>query len=370
MNFLCVRVISFFFLFSFAFQINSSAQPSVTSYDELVHEVRAAFSRGKERTADAVERERVQTNWEVGKLIDEHILLHQDRADYGKEVIKRLSVDLSKSGTELYYMLQFVRAYPILPTSVKLTWSHYRELLAVNESTNRDALARRASAENWTIDRTRAEIKKLKAENPQIVNSDLADPRLIPITGKLDAYRIVKKEAEQNLLIDLGFSNYFELPRKYQKKFKDGDIVRVSGKGKFEIVKGARAADLYTYRAKVLEITDGDTLWIWIDLGFGFLTKQHVRLRGIDAPEIETRDGQKAKEFIVKELQGVSEIVITTSKSDKYDRYLVDIYYVPAQDVKISAGSTRAARHGYQSEKAEKFLNNELLTNRLAEQVN
>jgi len=64
-------------------------------------------------------------------------------------------------------------------------------------------------------------------------------------------------------------------------------------------------------------------------------TKQQLRLRGLDAPEIETTNGREAKEFLERSLRGngpsdaaaiSAPVVITTTKSDKYDRYLVDVW--------------------------------------------
>jgi endonuclease YncB( thermonuclease family) len=63
-----------------------------------------------------------------------------------------------------------------------------------------------------------------------------------------------------------------------------------------------------------------------IDLGFGVRSVQTLRLRRLDAPEIESREGREAKEFLTKLLRGTSAILIRTTKSDKYDRYLADIF--------------------------------------------
>jgi endonuclease YncB( thermonuclease family) len=54
-----------------------------------------------------------------------------------------------------------------------------------------------------------------------------------------------------------------------------------------------------------------------------------LRLRGLDAREIESAEGLEAKEFLEKALQGASEaepLLIRTVKSDKYDRYLADVF--------------------------------------------
>lgn len=67
-------------------------------------------------------------------------------------------------------------------------------------------------------------------------------------------------------------------------------------------------------------------MWLQISLGFGFWVRQKVRLRGIDAAELDTAAGRKAKRLIEAECAKVSEIIVTTTKPDKYDRYLSDLW--------------------------------------------
>jgi endonuclease YncB( thermonuclease family) len=83
----------------------------------------------------------------------------------------------------------------------------------------------------------------------------------------------------------------------------------------------------YTYQASVLEIVDGDTLWAEINLGFNISTTQKLRLRGINAPEIETPGGIASKQYIEDCLKGCPFIAIKTYWRDKYTRYLADIFY-------------------------------------------
>ena len=72
---------------------------------------------------------------------------------------------------------------------------------------------------------------------------------------------------------------------------------------------------------------DGDTLLANIDCGFGIWTRQRLRLRGIDAPERNTITGQRAKRRVEEELTSCAFVIIKTYKSDKYDRYLADIFF-------------------------------------------
>ena len=46
---------------------------------------------------------------------------------------------------------------------------------------------------------------------------------------------------------------------------------------------------MYEYRCKLIRVSDGDTMDIDIDLGFGgWLKGERVRLYGIDTPESRT----------------------------------------------------------------------------------
>ena len=53
---------------------------------------------------------------------------------------------------------------------------------------------------------------------------------------------------------------------------------------------------------------------------------QTLRLRGIDCPEMNTPEGKAAKRYVEALVNEAEEITITTSKADKYDRYLADVF--------------------------------------------
>jgi len=90
---------------------------------------------------------------------------------------------------------------------------------------------------------------------------------------------------------------------------------------------------MYTYRVeKVVRVIDGDTVELLIDLGFNTLTKQKIRLRAIDAPEIrgpERLEGLKSKEYLEHLLNDddVEQLYVETvkDKQGKYGRYLCTI---------------------------------------------
>ena len=74
-------------------------------------------------------------------------------------------------------------------------------------------------------------------------------------------------------------------------------------------------------------MVDGDTLLVEVDLGFGITSRQYLRLRGINTPELNVAAGKKAKRFVKQKLGESDSLVIHSTRSDKYDRYLADVFY-------------------------------------------
>jgi len=99
---------------------------------------------------------------------------------------------------------------------------------------------------------------------------------------------------------------------------------------------------MYTYKAKITNIVDGDTVDLSIDLGFDIHHQIRLRLNGIDTPEIRTRDleekilGLEVKDYVKKlcEKHDYNCVVKTIKdKKGKFGRYLVDIYF---EDVSLT----------------------------------
>lgn len=100
-----------------------------------------------------------------------------------------------------------------------------------------------------------------------------------------------------------------------------------------EFGKGEK--NVYQYKIKkILKIVDGDTIDAEINLGFGVIITQRIRLKNINTAETRTlnleekKKGLEAKEWLKKELSREGEWIIETTKEDKYGRYLGILYCV------------------------------------------
>lgn len=91
---------------------------------------------------------------------------------------------------------------------------------------------------------------------------------------------------------------------------------------------------MYTYKAQVLRVIDGDTVDLLVEVGFNIKIKERFRLYGIDTPETRTRDleekaaGLEAKEYLRNRLHNLINLNIKTRKDSKgkFGRYLCTLY--------------------------------------------
>ena len=86
---------------------------------------------------------------------------------------------------------------------------------------------------------------------------------------------------------------------------------------------------MYTYKAQVARVIDGDTVVLEIDLGFKIFHVMSCRLVGVNAPELNAKDeavklaAVESKEYLMSLLPVGKEITIKSTRLDKYGRALV-----------------------------------------------
>jgi micrococcal nuclease len=96
---------------------------------------------------------------------------------------------------------------------------------------------------------------------------------------------------------------------------------------------------VYTYKAKVIKIVDGDTMDVAVDLGFNMTMRIRIRVMGIDTPEVfkpesesEAIHGAEASRR-AKELLLDKDITIQTFKdASAYNRYSAKITLPDGKD--------------------------------------
>jgi len=321
----------------------------------------AAYKKYLDDISEIYEQARstiVRAYWKIGKHIYEIEQKH-GKESYGRSIIQRLSEELTKkygsgfSISNLTHMREFYLAYAITQPVGKLEWSKYVVLLTVKDEEKRREFERMALKENLTRDRLRRIIQNY---NRSIQIEGNEEREELPLSrGKLYTYRLVGEERMAatggEVMVDCGFNVWRSVHAEGAGEIDRQKMVRTTKKrGRYYLEEaGNDKKMLYTYRSTIEKVIDGDTLWAVIDLGFDTWTRQKLRLRGIDAPEPHTGEGRRAKGYLERKFRENPEVVIKTYRSDKYDRYLTDIFYLTEE-----ADGTRIAMEGV-------FLNQELL---------
>ena len=300
---------------------NELTTPQLTpAVQTLVETIRNEIEAGKERAYLAMEQEKRLTYWNVGKHIKEHLLQNEKRADYASYLIPQLSQELEISRSVLFDSILFFEQYPrIVPAQGQFTWSHIRVLVHVPEKQARQEFERKIIEEKLSF----RELQKLVNSTKKKYNKPKI-PTLKVERGQPHIYRL--KKLQKQSMIDLGFRFYMKNPFAEAEKESLIKTEKIEQSYRF-VPAGKEVVPYYTYKAYVIEVIDGDTLWVNIDLGFDMWSNQKIRLKGINTKELENQQGQNAKEFIEAKLKGCKFIAIKTYWRDKFTRYLADIFY-------------------------------------------
>ena len=113
--------------------------------DDILKDMCGIIESSQKAAYQAVNTLLVQRNWLIGYRIAEEELGGDERSEYGLEVIKKISKELTQrygkgyDRSNLYHCLKFYKTFPeIVDTAcrqsgVLLSWSHYRTLLQVGQ---------------------------------------------------------------------------------------------------------------------------------------------------------------------------------------------------------------------------------------------
>lgn len=158
--------------------------------DDIFKDAQEIIERTRNNAYQAVNVAMIQRNWLLGKRIADEELKGKNRAEYGKEIIKKLADFLTnKYGkgfdfSSLYKYVRFYKEFPEIldsasPKFYLLSWTHYRSLLRVSDKTARNWYMHEAINETWnvkTLDRNIASqyyYRLLQSHNKQVVTDEM-----------------------------------------------------------------------------------------------------------------------------------------------------------------------------------------------------
>lgn len=125
---------------------------------DFIQEIKRIVTQARQKAYTAINSAMVEAYWQMGKRIVEQEQQGKDRADYGSQLLKSLSKELTAefgkgfSVGSLYYYRQFYQTFPeIFATPWRiLTWSHYKRLLQVANADARTWYLKEAAEQMWS----------------------------------------------------------------------------------------------------------------------------------------------------------------------------------------------------------------------------
>lgn len=203
-----------------------------TNMNKLYDKIVTLIEETKRNVVIRVNNEMTSLYWNIGKNVTENILKNK-KAEYGKEIIKKLSnkliVEYGKgySRANLFRMIKFYEYFTdfekISTMSRKLSWSHFVELIQISNKLKRDFYVTMCLNESWTVRILRERIESalfertaiskkpeetiindlhlLSKENKMTTNLFFRDPYILDFLDLKDTYS--EKDLENAILREL-----------------------------------------------------------------------------------------------------------------------------------------------------------------------
>jgi predicted nuclease of restriction endonuclease-like (RecB) superfamily len=223
----------------------------------LLSDIRSLIEQARQEVARTVNSAMAALYWSIGKRIREDIL-GQRRADYGEQIVSSLATQLTAEYgrgftiSNLSRMMAFADRFPeeriVAALSQQLSWSHFVEIIPMEDSLKRDFYAEMCRIERWSVrtlrkkidsmlfERTalskkpdaliRLELDTLREEDKLTPDLVFRDPYLLGFLGLRDIYAEKDLEAAilremESFLLELGAG--FAFVERQKRITVDGD---------------------------------------------------------------------------------------------------------------------------------------------------
>ncbi|MCX5797012.1 MAG: PDDEXK nuclease domain-containing protein [Elusimicrobia bacterium] len=206
--------------------------PAAQSPQKLLGDIRGLIESARRQVAQAANTGLVMLYWSIGRRIRQDILGNR-RAAYGRQIFYTLSRKLTQeygpgySMANLFHMVRFAEVFPdpkIVSTLLtQLSWSKFREIIALKDPLQRDFYAEMCRLEHWNVrtlhkkiadmlfERTALsrkpaelaaiELKELREQDKLTPDLVFRDPIMLDFLGLKDAYS--EKDLESAILREL-----------------------------------------------------------------------------------------------------------------------------------------------------------------------
>lgn len=219
--------------------------PQQASDGKLLDDIRRMIEETRSAVAVTVNVGLTVLYWSIGKRVGQEIL-QGERAEYGETIVSTLSRQLAQdygsgfSAKNLRHMIKFAEAFPdeqiVSTLSRQLSWSHFKEIIYMKQSLQREFYTEICRVERWSVRVLRKKIDSMLYERTAIfrkpedlVKQELAelrhgetmsqdlvfrDPYVLDFLNLKDTYSEHDLEAAilreiENFLLELGYGFTF-----------------------------------------------------------------------------------------------------------------------------------------------------------------
>lgn len=214
----------------------NSIMDNYVKSDDILNDMCGIIESSQQVAYQAVNAALVQRNWMIGYRIAEEEFGGEERSEYGLQIIKQLSKELTErygkgyDRITLYRCLKFYKMFPEIVASSRqqsgklLSWTHYRTLLQVHDKMARDWYEKEAYTQTWSVktlqrnissqyyyrmlktqrqDLVENEMKKLTSEYQQDKLEFIKNPVVAEFLGLASNTDFTESELEKSILSNL-----------------------------------------------------------------------------------------------------------------------------------------------------------------------
>lgn len=200
--------------------------------DNIYKDISGLIQQKKNSVRNVVNDAMISLYWGIGKRLSEE-LMGERKPEYGKHIVEEISQRLARQygtgfdKTAISRMIKFYEEFPVYEKvatlSQQLTWSHFVELLPIQDELKRNFYATMCKNENWSVrilrerrksmlyERTaisrlpeetiKNEIEELRDEKKMSLDMFYRDPYMLDFLGLKDTYS--EKDLENAILSEL-----------------------------------------------------------------------------------------------------------------------------------------------------------------------
>jgi predicted nuclease of restriction endonuclease-like (RecB) superfamily len=196
--------------------------------NSLFEQIKNLIEQTKNNVAIAVNSSLTMMYWHIGKLINDEILQNK-RAEYGKEIVATVSQQLSEqygkgySYSALTRMMKFAKNIDeknIATLSQQLSWSHFKELIVLENTLKIEFYSQMSIAQNWGVRTLRERIDSMLFERTAL--SKQPDELI-----KYELENTIQEQFSPNIILkDPYLLDFLEINDRYLEKDLEDAILR------------------------------------------------------------------------------------------------------------------------------------------------